>query len=321
MSQHYTLDELATLFPPSLKTQVYDFLQDHHAHERMFSVGRGCILLLKSRYDDETDFLFLMQSYYTAEPHELGRNAEYAGVYSHVLHQIADANYHLRELCADEYTRSSVMKRFADAVTGKIVELVNSAPVPMEADAETDVSAEREREYFVKYGADKEAMTCFYKGCAPSYMPYIDDRKEPEAASFVHILNHFDDAVNEYAVQYVKDNAQGISNRLWEIALVTERLQILTETPGEHHLRRRIAQSIGDQKMVRINIARDGKELCCKIEAAVLKNADSGDSYFTYRMDAPSRSAFEKTFGRSANLYAHDITRITYGKNVLYSAN
>lgn len=321
MSQHYTLDQFASLFTPTLKAQVYDFLQDRHAHERLFSVDRGSILLLKSRFDDETDFLYLLSSYYTGEPRELSKNAEYAGVYSHALHQIADGSYYLRELCADEYSRSAIMKRFTDAVASKIVELVNNAPIPMEASAETDVSVEREREYFVKYGADKEALTCFYKGCVPSYMPYIDERKEPEAPFFVRILNHFDDAVNEYAAQYIKDNAQRISERLWQIALVAERLQALMETPGEHHLRRRIAQSIGDQKMVRIDIARDGKELCCKIEAEVLKNADSGDSYFTYRMDAPSRAAFEKTFGRSANLYAHDITRITYGKNVLYSAS
>ena len=77
------------------------------------------------------------------------------------------------------------------------------------------------------------------------------------------------------------------------------------------------AESIGDEKMVRVDVERDGKALTVRMEAGELRRADSS-YYATWHMDAPSRRAFAEAFGRSADLHARDIVRIGYAKRVLY---
>lgn len=80
---------------------LYDFLDDANQHELRFSRGRQNCLLIKSAFDTETDFLYLLEGYYENDPHKTGDNAAYAGVYSHVRREYFDIPYVLRDR-ADE---------------------------------------------------------------------------------------------------------------------------------------------------------------------------------------------------------------------------
>ena len=46
------------------KKMLYDFLNDANRHELHFSRGRQNCLLIKSAFDAETDFLYLLEGYY-----------------------------------------------------------------------------------------------------------------------------------------------------------------------------------------------------------------------------------------------------------------
>ena len=112
-------------------------------------------------------------------------------------------------------------------------------------------------------------------------------------------------------------NARLINQSLDRLPRVIMRLAQLTATPGDHHLVRAIASSIHDEKMVRLEVERDGKSLTVRIEARGLKYNGATD-YAVWDLDAPSRREFESAFGNSSYILPGEIKRILYGANVLY---
>ena len=77
--------------------KLYDFLDDASRHELHFSRDRQNCLLIKSAFDAETDFLYLLEGYYENDPHKTGDSAAYAGVYSHVRREYFDIPYVLHD--------------------------------------------------------------------------------------------------------------------------------------------------------------------------------------------------------------------------------
>ena len=64
-------------------------------------------------------------------------------------------------------------------------------------------------------------------------------------------------------------------------------------------------------------VEKDGHQMTIRIKGSTLKNRDRY-SYYTYSMDAPSRSEFMKLYGKNAELWPQDIVSISYGKRELY---
>ena len=77
------------------------FLNDRCAHELRVDLPGRHGLLLKSAFDENVDFLYYIESFrrrgvflsrdavseQDANPHAVGQDAVYAGLYSHVRHQ------------------------------------------------------------------------------------------------------------------------------------------------------------------------------------------------------------------------------------------
>ena len=115
---------------------LYDFLDDANQHELHFSRGRQNCLLIKSAFDTETDFLYLLEGYYENDPHKTGDNAAYAGVYSHVRREYFDIPYVLRDRADENKSIEEILAEFSHAVSARIAEMVHDAPVPVTEEAE-----------------------------------------------------------------------------------------------------------------------------------------------------------------------------------------
>ena len=297
-----------------LHDRLMAFLRDPSQTFLRYAEGAWSKLLIRVPLDAETDALYLLSGYCDA-PIRLNGNAEYVGMYTRLRDELHDVGYDLREAVEDRYAtdRASTITLIEAEASRLVVELVDDGPVEVTDDAE---SIHYDQEYYMKYVLDKEAAQHFYARTEPAFNPVVRIR-DITATQYAQAINHPDEAARYWAERYIARQARYINLRLWEVPLARQRLAELEATEGEHHLRRAIAESIGDEKMVRVDVERDGKALTVRMEASELKRADSS-YYASWHMDAPSRRAFAEAFGRSADLHARDIVRIIYAKRVLY---
>lgn len=299
--------------------KLYDFLDDANQHELHFSRGRQNCLLIKSAFDAETDFLYLLEGYYENDPHKAGGSATYAGVYSHVRCEYFDIPYVLHDRTDENKSIETVLNEFSRAVSARIAEMVHDAPVPVTEEAE---EIRDEREYYQKYALPREARECFFGDAKRLHYQanyYVSD---PSTAEIAAILNHFEDAVNASAKDFIRKKARAINERLWETGLLREEVARMEATPGEYHARRAIMRSIAGQNMKTVNleIQKGDESTIIKIEASALRCMD--DSYYSpWRMDASSRYKLVERFGRNTEVYPDDVVKITYGRKVLYERN
>ena len=105
---------------------LYDFLNDATQHERHFNRGRQKCFLIKSAFDAETDFLYLLEGYYENDPHKTGDSAAYAGVYSHVRGEYFDIPYVLRGRADENKSIEEVLTEFSHATSAQIAKGVLS---------------------------------------------------------------------------------------------------------------------------------------------------------------------------------------------------
>lgn len=298
---------------------LYDFLNDVNQHELCFKHNRHNYILLKSAFDAETDFLYLLEGYYGSNPHKAGEDALYAGVYSRVLRQYFDIPYVLRDRADENKNIEEILAEFSHAVSARIAEMVHDAPVPVTEEAE---EIRDEREYYQKYALPRETRECFFGDAKRlHYQPHYHV-SDPSTAEIAAILNHFEDAVNARAKAFICKKAREINERLWQIGLLRDEVARMEATPGEHHARRAIMRSVADRNMKTVNLEiRKGDEsTIIKIETSALRCMDN--SYYSpWRMDAPSRYKLVERFGRNTEVFPEDVVKITYGRKVLYERN
>lgn len=300
------------------KEALSAFLNDRSAQEYRFSHGSWNCALLKSAYDEDTDFLYLLEAYgRDNDCHRVSENAEYAGVYSHARRLYCDPHYTIKTFTGEHTSSAEILREFCKTVSRRVEELVQDKPVPATPEAK---EIRDNRDYFLRYGADSEAAERFFDGLAPRYKASFG-LDSPPTRIFVQILNHPDAAAEQFARAYIRENANAINERVWQLGVVREKLAALEQTPGGHHLRRAIRHSLEgvDAKSVRLELLKDGKPLKVRIAASELLHTGSPD-YATWNMDAPSRKAFAQLYGRDARLFPQDIVRILHGRNVLYDA-
>lgn len=100
-------------------------------------------------------------------------------------------------------------------------------------------------------------------------------------------------------------------------------LQSIYDDPG--HILHRVKAIIdavqeSGAKTVNVTINKEDKDFTFKYETRSLTFAP--DSYYsTYNMKASDRREFENMFGRNADFYPKEITKITYGRNVIYDSS
>lgn len=297
-----------------LHDRLMAFLRDPAQTFLRYAEGAWSKLLIRVPLDAETDVLYLLSGYGDA-PIRLDDDAEYVGVYSRLRDELHNVGYDLREAVEDRYAtdRASTITLIEAEASRLVLELVGDGPVEVTDESER---VNYDQDYYMKYVLDKEATQHFYARTEPAFNPVVRIR-DITATQYAQAINHPDESARYWAERYVARQARYINLRLWELPLVRQRLAELEATEGEHHLRRAIAESIGDEKMVRVDVERDGTKLTVRMEAGELKRADS-TYYASWHMDAPSRKAFTEAFGRSADLHARDIVRISYAKRVLY---
>ncbi|MBQ8962482.1 MAG: hypothetical protein IJ089_13795 [Clostridia bacterium] len=299
-----------------LRNQVMAFLKDRGQREFQFSYENWNRLLIRSEFDADTDFIYLLSSYGDTDPHELGSKAIYSGVYSHQSCQWYDVCYEIEKLVnpSGGNRRSDIFRQISQMASDMVVQMVNGEPVE---ETEESLSPHHSKEYFMEYKLEKDAYKHFMNRTMPEMKPIVPV-ETMTSSEFVMAINHPEQLAESYARHYILKRAKGLNQFLWEKPQIEARIALFEEMPGEHHYRRAIKDSIHDEKIVRLEVVKKGVHVECRITASVLKRVDHG-YYPSWQMDAQSRKEFESAFGDRENLYPADIASITYGKKVLYT--
>ena len=226
--------------------------------------------------------------------------------------------YTTRKLFGDgkyqELEGSALQKEFESRVRKRVEEMVAEFEGDIKLD-DTTKSQQESQEYYAEERARKIYLQdidtdftyqCEYGNCnfKNKLMQYILDSET---------------VVKETAKIYLADNEDKIRGEIVQNLMTQQRVQRLEK--GEDKLltaMKNIIQSIpSEYKTVNVTTVIDGKEFTFKCEASVLRR-DCRGSYSSWNILSKDRDQFEALYGRHKDFTPMDITRITYGKRVLY---
>lgn len=293
---------------------LLSFLRDTNCHEMHFTLSDHSGCLIKSHYDAETDFLFLLKNEH-ASPYGPDCHAVYAGIYSVLHDQVFDLHYFFRDMWEklNNIRRVTLYQNVTQRVITAILRIIEEGPVAETAASEIP---DHDLEYFLNNELENQAFKCFYERCTPSYIPDIIIR-DMSTEQLVACINHIGAIVEMFAEEYITKNARLINQHLEAIPFLNRRIEELECTPGDHHTRRDILRSLHNEQTVRVLVDKCDKKLNIRIRSEAFKSITSRSYNISY-MDPASRVAFIEAYGRLAELLPDDISMIRYKKRTLY---
>lgn len=166
----------------------------------------------------------------------------------------------------------------------------------------------------------EEAKRLFFERKKPELVLYYSTRSDPH--NYDDIIAYLLDpekAVEAAALRYMCEKPQNIySAYIWYNRLSATLDTISSDSGNKEHKLRRIADSIGEQKTVRILLA-NGNEV--KVEANAVKRIPYNGYISEWYVNASDRQLMQKDDNdRRKEIQAEDIIEISHGGRLLYSA-
>ncbi|NBI65952.1 hypothetical protein D1646_03825 [Pseudoflavonifractor sp. 60] len=177
-------------------------------------------------------------------------------------------------------------------------------------------------QYYQEYGAEEEAIRQLFDGEKPDSRFHSDYtlNELPEAA-FIAYIQDPEGFVQTEAEQYIRINQEKFLLQFLENdALLAEYQALTQDADNPIHKMRAITEAVkaSGAKTVTVTVRKGERELTFKTAASALKGRKN--YYSTYDIPASDRREFERVFGRHSDYKAEDITRITYGRTIIYEA-
>mgnify|MGYP000937832453 CR=1 FL=1 len=124
------------------------------------------------------------------------------------------------------------------------------------------------------------------------------------------------------AQAYIANNQEDMLLQFLEKKALADTVRgIAAEPESPLHRIKAILQAVetSGAKSVHVTVLKDGQEFTFKTGTEQLVSNHS--SYSSWYIPAPERREFEKLFGRYASYFPDEITKITFGRNMLYEAD
>lgn len=286
--------------------------------------------LVKIPYEKDFDLLFYSRTWHEKNI-KLDEKLESAGLYYRKDGCIYKPSYSLNccledsVMIAENSGKIAFSKKFTELVKAKVEEIIDNKRSNLTINELTDSYLLNQMQYYSEHGAAREAKKAFFKGNDVSDIvykcPYSTDFMSDN--EYIQFILDKEPLVEETAKAYIEEHQENILAQFYNNALLKKELQSIYDDPG--HILHRVKAIIGavkesGAKTVNITINKDNKDFTFKYEADTLKY-DPGKDYSSYDIKASDRREFEKLFGRSADFYPNEITKITYGRNVIYDSS
>ena len=286
-----------------------------------------CDVFMRVAKNKEFDYLYSQRDY-RGQSIQRSENFRYAGIYCKADGLVYDARYSLYDFDDQREARNLVNLKYAletevrKAVEGFIANNRNSLIV-----SELNEQEASQLEFFRAYRVENAARRAFIEDEDSSF-PFCCDFNLIEWTEN-SLLDYISDPVAYVqleAATYLNENQGSILRTFLENDALRKEYRIIVENPQHqaHYVKRIIKATTGTEaKTFRVTIRKDGKEFTFKAEADQFR-CDSEYNYASWNIVAADRREFDRRFepqfGRR-DYYPEEITRIEYGRTVLYEAD
>ena len=272
---------------------------------------------LRHRYNDELDLILTMNA--TKDGHlNLKDEIKCEGIWSRKTKELYYEGYklgsYLKEYIKPENAHSRIFDDIGESVKRKVEELVK----PYEDNLKLQDISEEDVNSQIHY-ATTNARKQYLNGIECENRYECDYSINNVQSMVIRYITDRDALICELGKQYLEEYKEEIKMQIIRAKLTDKELQKLNEGADLHlkTMREIICAVPQDCKTVNVTTVIDGTELTFKTEAHQLR-MDCGEHYSTWNIQATYRALYEAAYGRYRDYRPEDITKITYGKKVLY---
>lgn len=307
------------------REELQNWLRDSSYKPLIYADRGTTYIFTKIPKTEKFDYLYLQRAYNDI-PLERNRDFKYAGVYHKEQGKIYDS-FH----CFSEYFPDIESTVGLNAMGENVVSSVHKMIEERLGNDKTNLNVLELSEKYLKdlqnyeqYYLEREARGNYLKGISRDSIVFECDYKfvEWKETNLLSYIDNPNDFISKEADRYFLEHQEDMLWTFKRNELLIEKLKELEEQEDGKLVRIRnimaAAKSV-EAKTLRVTVNKDGEEFTFKTDADVLRR-DPGTYYPTWNIAASERREFEKLFGRSADYYPEEITKITYGKNIIYSA-
>lgn len=271
----------------------------------------------KYRISDELDILYMYRHVY-GDTIKVNEEPEYQGIIKRDTNELYDVGYETsavlknteQVMYGETYISDEIEEKVRTCVEEMVAEYINDI-------SESDIEEERRKQLrnqawetakkrFIDDLEVVDEYQCDYT--IDNYHIYLTDFILNKEATTKHL-----------AEEYHKASTDDITEEVIRNRYIKEELSKFynNEYPN-YTAMKRVIRSIPDKcNMVTVTVNKDDKELTFKYEARILR-MDCGTSYSTWYIPTISRGDFRMLFGDSAAFKPEYISKITYGRKVIY---
>lgn len=298
-----------------LEQEFNSFLDSNNSQFKK-DIGNSTMLILKSPYNKKIDILYgcFVRSDYL---NDFKNSLSYYGIYDKENKKVYNPNYNLKYTIY-HYSENDIRLINSDMLYDEISNLVNEKIGEHILD-EPDMFDYKNIDIGPVYESD--VYEDFMNGKTSSN---LEDKiilyKAHDSNDILEYLTYKDEFIDEKARSFIVDNVETI---LKNLKYCDEKRKVLKQIEDDknyiYHKQRDILNSIKDKdyKTVNITINKDGIEQTFKYETKYIQYSRE-HLYSFHIVKCDDRKLFEENYGSSADIEYGDITKITYGKNVIY---
>lgn len=304
----------------TLKAQFSKWIASKTVEPLICQLDNDHLYIVRVAKDADFDYLFLQRDYFGQGIRR--EELQYGGIFCQSDGLVYDAQYNLRFLDEmQDYSALKLLHTLMAQVCGAVEAAINNDRKSLNI---TKLSKRRAEELanFVQFAAAEVAREAYVYGEDGRFVFRCDFTlvgwEDTQLLDYIRDPATF---VQRTVDQYISEKQEVILKTFLKNDALRKEYQDIAGNPNHQaHVVKRIveaAQSV-PAKTLRVTILRDGQELTFTVEADEL--CRDRKEYLTCYIAAADRRAFEQLFGKSDGCRPEEITRITYGRAVLYEA-
>lgn len=286
--------------------------------------------LFKIPLNDDFTFIYYKQ---ISQNNSLGlnENLKNVGLYYKQDGCIYNPDYHLKSMCEEmsiiksKTEKSNFAKQLTAAVKDCVNRIIDNNVNNLTISEMSNEYKLKDVDYFVKYTAKDKARALFLSETEVSDIEYecLCNYNSMTDMEYIGFITDKDTLIANKAEEYIRDNQEEILAQFYQNDALRKELQKIYDDP-EHDLYRikaiKKATEQSGAKTVKVTVVKNFKELTFKYDADRLRMDPKG-AYSNWGMNSSDEREFERTFGKAGDFDVNDISKITYGRNVIYDAS
>jgi len=305
-----------------IKARFAEWLKSPDVKSFIFPDGGSHNFVIRVKKDKDFDYLYC-QTDYRGEGIQRDEKFNYAGLYCKGDGLIYDGRYALRDLIGEPVRgEADLLENLRDRVREAVEAIIandrrNLTMLELSKNEIENIAhhgkwcaATTARRAYLDGDDGSFPFRCHYIPAPWSDNALINYIKDPLAYAQAEALSYIAKSQRYMLKTFLADDASREEYRA-----------IIKNPQHQVHYVKRIIEAISGTvaKTYRVTIKKDGIELTFKVEADELRY--DRESYDSYYITAADRQEFERLFGGRSNYYPQEITRIEYGRAILYEAD